>query len=186
MKSLSVLLLAAASTEASTSLQYRFNVGEELVYELIGIEDLQQTGEKSDRRFETKARWNVYPIRRNENGSWRLIVRTSVKLLRYDRNDADDGALGGWKEKPFVRFENTFLGYFDLRPDGSYDPNPTLGQSYLFDLLPELLFIPLPRKNRAGEPATTVAPASGTSYTRNVGVTEGVVSSDSAARRRWR
>ena len=169
IKSLFILLIAAAAnSEITTPPEYRFNAGEELVYELVGKEDLLEKQEESDRRHETKARWNVYPIRRNDDGSWHLVVRTWVKLLRYDREEAEDGKLGEWKEEPYVRLENTFLGYCDLMPDGSYAANPTLGQSYLFELLPELLFIPLPIPDRGGGSTPRVAPTSGTTYTLQV------------------
>ncbi len=153
-----------AEAVASESPRYRFSVGEELVYELIGKEDLREDQEESERRYETEARWNVYPLRRNGDGSYRLVVKTWVKLLRYDREESKTEELGDWQEEPYVRFENTFLGYCDLMPDGSYAENPTLGQSYLFELLPELLFKPLPPAEDS-EPVARVAPTSGTSYT---------------------
>ena len=163
---LAIMLVAAgASAEKTAQLEYRFNVGEELVYEHAGKENLLKDEEESDRRYETKARWNIYPIRRNEDGSWRLVVRTWVKLLRYDREESDDRKLGPWKQEPYVRFENTHLGYCDLAPNGSYTANPTLGYSYFFMLLPELLFKPLPLAGLAGEATPRVAPTSGTTYT---------------------
>jgi thiol-disulfide isomerase/thioredoxin len=139
-------------------------VGEELVYELVSTEDLLKKNEEADRRYETKAQWNVYPIRQNADGSWRLVVRTWVKLLSYDREKADSGKLGDWKQEPYVRLENSFLGYCDLKTDGSYEANPTLGQNYLFGLLPELLFTPLP--SAISTPRT--AQVSGTTYNLQV------------------
>jgi cytochrome oxidase Cu insertion factor (SCO1/SenC/PrrC family) len=158
-----LLVVAAVGAQAST-LEYRFKIGEELVYELVSKEDLLEDEEESDRRYETKARWNVYPIRRNEDGSWHLVVRTWVKALRYDREKAEDGELGAWKAEPYVRLENTFLGYCDIMPDGSYKENPTLGHVYLFELPPELLFPPLPEADPGEEPTVKVAPTSGTTY----------------------
>lgn len=165
IKSLFTLLCAVtASVAASAPLEYRFNIGEELVYELVDKEDLLEKQEESDRRYETKARWNVYPIRQNDDGSWHLVVRTWVKLLRYDREETEEGKFGEWKKEPHVRFENTFLGYCDLMPDGSYKKNPTLGKSYLFELLPELLFVPLPMADGDVESSPRIALISGTEY----------------------
>jgi thiol-disulfide isomerase/thioredoxin len=160
-----LIIVVAAVSDSSRTLEYRFNVGEELVYELVDNEDLLEKKEESERRYETKARWKVYPIRRNEDGSWHLVVRTWVKLLRYDREQTNDGELGKWKKEPYVRLENTFIGYCDLMPDGSYEENPTLGQSYFFELLPEILFRPLPFAGQDEKPAPRIAPTSGTVYT---------------------
>jgi hypothetical protein len=165
VKSLFILLsVAVANSTKSAAPEYRFNVGEELVYELVSTEDLLEKKEKSDRRYETKARWNVYPIRRNADGSWHLVINTWVKLLAWDREKTDDGKLGEWKQEPHVRLENSFLGYCDLNADGTYATNPTLGRSYFFALLPELLFVPLP----TADSAPRIAPVSGTTYTLQV------------------
>ena len=171
-----LLIIACASLIAphlqasNPVVEYRFNAGEELIYELISREYLLEDPEKVKKRRETKARWNVYPIRQSEDGSWRLVVRTSVKLLRYDREETVDDQLGEWKKEPHVRFENTFLGYCDLMPSGAYKTNSTLGQSYLFELLPELLFVPLPHPDSQGKgkPTPKIAPTSGTKYSLSV------------------
>lgn len=161
------LLLAVALwpiTVAAEPLEYRFRVGEELVYERVLAEDLLGSEATETSRYETLAKWNVYPVRRNDDGSWHLVIRTWAKSLRYLREPASDGELGDWKKEPEVRFENTHLGYVDLNPDGTYSLNPTLGESFLFNLVPEMIFVPLPRHDSKNEPLARTVAASGNKY----------------------
>ena len=116
-----------ADADGLPPLEYRFKLGEELVYELTSDQDLlkaeaepSETNEPETRR-EQKMRWNVYPVRQNEDGGWRLVVRCWVRLTK---------TVGD--EEPYVRLDNTFLGYCDLRPDGSYAMNSSLGYNPLF------------------------------------------------------
>lgn len=161
-----LLLVAAIGANGSdpSPPRYQFRLGEELVYELAGREDLLEDPETQDRRYETRARWSVYPVRRNDDGSWRLVVRTWVKLLRFDREEGDGESLGAWKDEPFVRLEHEFYSYCDLSPDGAYAENPTLGYSYIFALVPELLFVPLPQARAGEEPLPRTSPSTGNSY----------------------
>ncbi|MCA9241910.1 MAG: TlpA family protein disulfide reductase [Planctomycetales bacterium] len=137
-------------------LAYRFVTGEELVYELVKKEEKRETEEQSDRRFETKLRWRVYPIRQNPDGSWRLVVDTWIKLLRYTVGE-EGGEEGG--EEEYVRFRNRFLSYCDLHPDGAYTLNPTMDDQYLFGFPPDALITPL-------SPDPWHAPATDATYTR--------------------
>ncbi len=164
---------AALSGEVE-HLEYRFHTGQELVYAFVSKENLLENDEQSRRRYETRTRWNIYPVRQNANGSWHLVIKTSVRMLRYDREATENGQLGKWNREPFVRFENSFLGYCDLMPDGSYEQNSTLGGNYNFELIPEIILRPLPRARLQDEdPITKVAPASGTSYTWTQSVLDG-------------
>lgn len=127
---------APAVATTSDVPRYRFEVGQELVYEQTGKQDLlEDEAEESENktRRETESTWWVWPIRQNDDGSWRLLVRRHVKNSRIPAEG-----------DPEVTFENDFLGYCDLHPDGSFAPNPTLGGSPLFKMHPEFLLIPLP------------------------------------------
>ena len=119
-----------------SGLRYQFEVGQELVYEVTGDERLLE--ESDDRATDKKpikrqSKWWVWITRKNDDGSWRLVIRMHVKLLKISAN-----------EEPWVRFESDFLGYCDLAPDGSFASNSTLGTVPLLDISPEALFIRLP------------------------------------------
>ena len=158
-----VIAILSATQQADADglppLEYRFKLGEELVYELTSDQDLFKAEEEPsetnepETRHERKMRWNVYPVRQNEDGGWRLVVRCWVKLTK---------TVGD--EEPYVRLDNTFLGYCDLQPDGSYAMNSSLGYNPLFTWVPEILFPPLPA---VGDRAARerVAPTSGAAYT---------------------
>lgn len=161
--------LPAFVARAAPTLQYHFNPGEELVYEISDSEDLVEDPAEATRRYEMQAEWRVLPTRRNDDGSWRLIVSTHIRSLLHEREAGEGHALGEWKPEPHVRFENTFLAYCDFRPDGVYEMNPTLGYSYLFHFAPEVILPPLPQGDSGGEPSPRTAPASETTYRLKIG-----------------
>jgi thiol-disulfide isomerase/thioredoxin len=124
---------AAASPELP---RYRFEAGQELIYENTATEDLLRTPEDEQNgksRSDNHLKWWVWVAKQNDDGSWRLLIRNSIKLI-------DVPAEGD----PKVNFENDFLGYCDLRPDGSFSPNLTLGKNSLFKIDPTHLFVWLP------------------------------------------
>lgn len=127
-------------------LRYRFRVGEELVYEQTGSQDLlaPPASYAASRPLDRRFRLVVTPIRENPDGSWRLMIRVGVTLFRF-REDIH----------PKTRFRNEFLSYLDLSPDGSYQENPTLGDNTYFNLVPEVLFPPLPRGRAAPRASLT-------------------------------
>jgi thiol-disulfide isomerase/thioredoxin len=116
---------------AFTVPRYHFNVGDELVYRQTKSEDL--IPEEDDPVPSGSYEWHVYVVRQNDDGSWRLLIRSEVTTRSWD----DD-------HKPVVRFQNDFLGYCDLEPDGSFDVNGTMGANGLFSINPDHLFPPLP------------------------------------------
>ncbi len=127
--------LAAADPEPT----YDFVAGEQYLYEMVQ-DDLLETEEQQTARVgqpQDRYTFTVTPVRKNPDGSWRLLVRTQLKM--WSRSASKPAEL---------RLENDFLGYCDLRPDGGYTLNPTLGQSIFFGLVPEWLFPPLPRKGQ--------------------------------------
>jgi peroxiredoxin len=97
-------------------------VGQELTYE--GASSFKYDNRSMDHTQE----WQLWVTKRNEDGSWRILVRNS---MRY----------GGSPEVTF--------GYFDLFPDGRILSNPTLG----YQLDPAALLVQLPadaKQTRAG------------------------------------
>jgi peroxiredoxin len=120
--------------------RYKFAVGEEIVYR-EEEHYLPQPGDtfKKPRPFR-EGNWRVWVVDKNRDGSWRLVIRDDLRLLR-----AEPG------EKPVERFANRVFGYCDVFPDGRVLPNDTLGTWGTFPHLidPCALFIPLPA-DRAG------------------------------------
>ena len=77
LKSLFILIIAAAAnSEASTPLEYRFNVGEELIYELVGKEDLLEKQEESDRRLCDRTKRVVHCCGVETHGCFRRFGET--------------------------------------------------------------------------------------------------------------
>jgi thiol-disulfide isomerase/thioredoxin len=99
--------------------RYALKVGQELHY----------TGEGSfkygENSIDSTADWKIWVTRRNDNGSWRLIVRNADG--RGSKEAADENA-------------NVSLASFDLFPDGSFAENASFG----YRLEPRKLFAKLP------------------------------------------
>ncbi|MEX0613003.1 MAG: TlpA disulfide reductase family protein [Pirellulales bacterium] len=124
--------------------RYKFEVGQELVYEVTGDERLLDASDDdtTDKKpIKRQSKWWVWITRKNDDGGWRLVIRMHVKLLKISPN-----------EEPWVRFESDFLGYCDFAPDGSFAPNPTLGTVPLLAISPEALFIRFPTAQSASRP----------------------------------
>ncbi len=117
--------LAAAGAAAGTDElpRYRLKVGQELKYH-----------SDSDFKYDNgslafKADWTVWVVRANDDGSWRLIGRSSSRTAQ-----AFSGQKGN--EGP----PEVTMAHFDLFPDGRIVPNKSFG--YRFD--PSPLFPRLP------------------------------------------
>ncbi|WP_197525645.1 TlpA family protein disulfide reductase [Pseudobythopirellula maris] len=112
--------------------RYRFEVGDELVYVKSPIISLLEGVEPSLNTSENR----VYVASQNADGSSRLLIR---QIIRF-RSPADEEG-----EPPRVRFENDFLGYCDMRSDGSFALNHTLGGNTAYRTRPDVIFPPLPK-----------------------------------------
>jgi thiol-disulfide isomerase/thioredoxin len=166
----SVALIAAAAFLAAASLspaedpaqapaRYRFEPGQKLLYKITSTENLAKKADDEPQR-KTETQWHVYVVRANDDGSRRLLVRRSEKMLTYPNAAAKPG-LGAvlWKiltegpaadpSKPRVDFENSLMGYVDLTPSGTFEKNPSLGSYASYSLQPEELFCQLPADGRA-------------------------------------
>ncbi len=156
-------LLAAqrALAEEATGLpRYRFEVGQELIYRQTNSEERASAdADQTQREFRTEYadEWRVYPVHKNDDGSWRLVVRRLRKTLNVPNDpDFDWSALRFVREsgkipqpgQPRVEFENDFLAYCDLDARGAYELNDSLGDSPKFAFQPEDLFCQLPRDER--------------------------------------
>lgn len=140
--------------------KYRFEVGQELIYRQTksqerASEDADQT--KGELRTEYVDEWRVYPVRQNDDGSWRLVVRRVYKILEAPNDpDFDWSSLRFVRESgkipkpgaPRVSFENDFLAYCDLHAHGAYEMNDSLGDNPKFAFQPEELFCQLPNDER--------------------------------------
>ncbi len=119
--------------------RYKFTVGEEFVFR----EDehlMPQPGGKFDKpRLFRDGDWRVWVANANPDGSWRLVIRDDLRLLRTD------------SDTPVERFTNRVFAYCDAFPDGRVLPNDTLGTWVSFPHLIDAcaLFIPLPADRAA-------------------------------------
>jgi thiol-disulfide isomerase/thioredoxin len=150
--------------------RYRFEVGQELIYlqtnsEERASEDADQT--KQELRTEYVNEWHIYPVRQNDDGSWRLLVRRIHKILDVLNDPAADwNAIRFVREsgnipqpgQPRVQFENDYLAYCDLHANGAYEMNDTLGEGPRFAFHPEELFCQLPNDEREQTTGWTYEP----------------------------
>ena len=106
--------------------RYRLEVGRELSYRSTSDFKFENGA------FHTTTDWTAWVLRKNDDGSVRVVLRQSQVMAR-------DGSVTA-REEPDVT-----LGYVDLFDDGRYTPNPSLG----YQLDPSALFPRLPRDARA-------------------------------------
>jgi thiol-disulfide isomerase/thioredoxin len=139
--------------------QYKFKVGQELIYRVTSDETFSESGELEQKDYGAEGQWHVYPIRQDEAGTWRLFIRRSYKSFRWPSKERS-GDLAYWIrrgireggipriDEPQITFQNEFMGYCDLRPDGTFEENDSLGSNAIFRLQPEELFCRLPQGDK--------------------------------------
>jgi hypothetical protein len=127
--SLSLASNLLAARDASLP-RYRLEVGQELVYELTASDDPRKSSDAKDQKGDAarnQMEWRIIVVGKNDDGSWRLLIRTNVRLVNQDGT---------------VRANHDSLGYCDLYPDGSYSLDE---QTAVFNkLFPYQLFCRLP------------------------------------------
>jgi thiol-disulfide isomerase/thioredoxin len=125
---------AAISPSPAGVPRYKFTVGEELLYRENEHLMPQPRGDFNKPRLFRDGDWRVWVVNENPDGSWRLVIRDDLRLLRTD------------SDTPVERFTNRVFAYCDVFPDGHVLPNETLGGWGTFPHLidPCALFIPLP------------------------------------------
>ncbi len=139
----------AVATDTETTLpRYKFKVGQELLYKLVSEEKLlweNETGREMNRE------WRIYVVGHNPDGSWKLVVRSTVKNIKVPVEG-----------DPIVTFENDFLGNCNLQPDGSYAPNWSMGYHFWFKFYPDEVLLRLPQDQKELQKGWQYdAPASG-------------------------
>jgi len=112
-----------ADENANTVPRYRLQVGQDLKYQ--GSSEFKY--ENGSHGYKTE--WQVWVVRQNDDGSWRIVVRESQKLS-MKRVGQEQG--GGQAQ--------VTLGYCDLFPDGRITANDSLG----YRLDPSVIFPRLP------------------------------------------
>lgn len=133
----SALMLCAAASAAGLSAEqphppprYRLKVGQELVYRVTASQDLRDSNGEQDATGSgprERHQWHITVARENDDGSWRLFIRSQQAFLNPD----------GSERRTFDSFD-----YCDLHPDGSYSLNE---QTAMFKMLvPYELFCRLP------------------------------------------
>jgi thiol-disulfide isomerase/thioredoxin len=99
--------------------RYRLEVGREIMY--ASSNDFKFEGG----RFEAHKEWKIWVVRKNDDGSHRVVIRTTESFRR-------DGKDRPASESPLV--------YCDIFSDGRFVPNPSLtagiDPTYLFPRLP--------------------------------------------------
>lgn len=115
--------VVASGAEAPTPPRYQLKPGQELKYHGTSEFKYDHAG------FGSETDWQVWVVRQNDDGSWRLVLRSSQQRTQLS---AEKTQRQGTPE--------TTLAYFDLFPDGRIVPNSSLG----FRLDPSSLFPRLP------------------------------------------
>ncbi|HEX7379039.1 MAG TPA: TlpA disulfide reductase family protein [Pirellulales bacterium] len=128
-----LVCLAAPAAELSAELpcstppRYRLKPGQEWIYRVTASEEIGESGEKQTGTPREESQWHVTVVHENDDGSWRLFIRTEQAFLNADGS---------------VRRKSDSFDYCDLRPDGSYSLNE---QTAIFKMLfPYELFCRLP------------------------------------------
>jgi thiol-disulfide isomerase/thioredoxin len=134
---LGFLLLAFSSAqggEEKSVPRYRLKAGQELTYR--SRYEFHYGSGSSAGTHAAKTDWQVWVVRKNDDGSWRLVLRSREVFSSAQGS-------GRASEMP-VRI---YMGYCDLFDDGRLGPKQALG-SYL---KPQELFPRLPADTRAAE-----------------------------------
>ncbi len=118
------LLVSFTPARADDLPRYKLKLGQELTYQ--GTSDFKfESGS-----FGSKMDWQVWVVRANDDGSWRLVLRS-----RHQRTRTDNG-----REQSEGNADIT-LAYCDLFPDGRIISNDSLG----FRLDPSSIFPRFPK-----------------------------------------
>jgi hypothetical protein len=67
--------------------RYRFEVGQELVYQLTAYEDLRESNDAKNEKGNAahdQMEWRIVVVRQNDDGSWRLFFRTRITFVNRD------------------------------------------------------------------------------------------------------
>jgi peroxiredoxin len=137
--SLSIWQLARTESRATESSlpAYHFAVGQELAYTEEN-QYLAMPGDPPDQpRNKTSGEWQIWVVGKNSDGSWRLLLRHKFLVVSIKP-----------KQPPVERLSNCMLAHCDIFPDGRVLQNPTLGDSYYFQINPNWLFVALPREEK--------------------------------------
>jgi thiol-disulfide isomerase/thioredoxin len=118
---------SAAGAEGASLPRFRLEVGQELTYR----QNYEFKYGKGDNAgiLGHKTDWQVWVVRHNDDGSWRIVFRSSDKSWQVRGK-------GEKSEHP----ANNSLAYCDIFPDGRFVPNESLG----YRLNPQVLFPRLP------------------------------------------
>jgi thiol-disulfide isomerase/thioredoxin len=116
--------LAHPSIAADATPRYRLEVGQQLTYRTT--RDFKYDNNGSTGSMGNNDEWTAWVVRKNDDGGWRLIVRTHSVSTRDGKTQGDPDEM---------------LAYVDLAPDGAIAPNDSFG--YRFDPTP--LFPKLPK-----------------------------------------
>ncbi|HEY7158593.1 MAG TPA: TlpA disulfide reductase family protein [Gemmataceae bacterium] len=126
-----LLALAPSSVqsgEEETVPRYRLKVGQELIYR--SRYEFHFGSGSSAGTHQVKVDWQVWVVRKNDDGSWRLVLRNS-QVFASARGSAKPTT-----ERP----ANVYMGYCDLFDDGRLGRESELG----YRLKPQTLFPRLP------------------------------------------
>jgi hypothetical protein len=115
--------MAGAADAAPPLPRYRFEVGQELTYK--GENETRYKDNGALKSFGDHDEWTVWVVRKNENGTCRLVIHSSEAL---------------WVGTRKLQDPQVHLSYCDVAADGQTTSNPSLGLH--FD--PSSLFPPLP------------------------------------------
>lgn len=127
----------SAESPRSAPPRYRLKPGQEWIYRVTSSEEIGDSGEKQAGAHagpHEQSQWHVTVVHENDDGSWRLFIRTQQAFLNAD----------GSERRKYDSFD-----YCDLRPDGSYLLNE---QTAIFKMLfPYELFCRLPETPAAAD-----------------------------------
>ena len=117
--------MRAQSLDAGTVPRYELKPGQVLIYEEKEVFQEESQGS------EYTTTWQLWVVGRNDDGSWRVVVRTAMKAQKTDGSSAKSPDLPTYAR-------------FDLRPDGEVPFCPTLGTR----IDPSKIFPRLPRDEK--------------------------------------
>jgi thiol-disulfide isomerase/thioredoxin len=103
-------LLVAATGQAQDLPRYKFSPGQEIKYDAVGDSKYQSGA------FHSESHWTAWVIRKNDDGSARVIVKLSSLFQQIV------GGRNMGNSEP-----STTLAYLDIFPDGHFAKNDSLG-----------------------------------------------------------